>query len=60
MTTDALLGVIPITKRAQPANRRLHRRLQQIEKLDPRKKRQILQLLDTFIESDRLRQKVGS
>lgn len=60
VTTDELLGATPISKRTKPTSSRLQRRLQQLEKLDPRKKRQLLQLLDTFIESDRFRRKVGS
>lgn len=60
VTADALLGVTPIAKARKPASSRLERRLKQLEKLEPRKKRQVLQLLDTFIESDRLKRKVGS
>jgi hypothetical protein len=33
----------------------LHRRLQQLEKLGAREKRHVLQLLDNFIEKERLK-----
>jgi hypothetical protein len=36
---------------------RLWRRFSKIEKLDPKEKRQIMMLLDTFIEKDRLRER---
>jgi transcriptional regulator with XRE-family HTH domain len=54
LSTDELLGLVPAkraAKAAKPANSRLQRRLAQIEKLEPTKKRQILQVLDTLIES---------
>jgi len=51
MTTDELLGITPTKKKtAKPGNVRLQRRLQQIEKLPPKDKRQILQILDALIE----------
>jgi len=39
---------------------RLERRLLEIEKLDPEAKRQITQLLDTFIESKKPKQRVNA
>jgi putative addiction module component (TIGR02574 family) len=39
--------------------RRLQRRMQQIEKMSPRDKRQVLQLIDAFIERDQLRASRG-
>jgi len=59
LTTDELLGAAPIKKTARPVDSRLHRRLQQIEQLDPTEKRQALQLLDAFIERGRLKKKVS-
>lgn len=60
VTTDELLGLkaaaIKSTKAKQPDSRLL-RRLQQIEKLDTAKKRQIMQVIDTFIEHEQLKQK---
>ncbi len=60
ITTDELLGVSPAkaTKAVKPANSRLQRRIQEIEKLDARKKRQIMQFLDTFIANEKLKQKI--
>ena len=58
ISTDALLGVAPARRVAKPRNTRLERRIQEIDKLDVRKKRQIMQLLDTFIANEKLRRKV--
>lgn len=60
LTTDEVLGATPIKKVARPADSRLHRRLQQIEQLDPTEKRQALQLLDAFIERGKLKKKAAS
>jgi transcriptional regulator with XRE-family HTH domain len=60
VTTDELLGAAPVKKTVRPRNSRLHRRLQQIEKLEPNEKRQILQLIDAFIERGQLRKKAQS
>lgn len=60
LSTDELLGATPIKKVARPVDNRLHRRLQQIEQLEPTDKRQVLQLLDAFIERGKLKKKVGS
>lgn len=60
VTIDELMGVTPIRKAAKTGSSRLQRRLAQIEKLDAREKRQILQFLDTFIERERLRRKTGT
>ncbi len=57
VTTDELLGIKSI-KKAPKRDSRLQRRLQQIEKLDAKEKRQIIQLLDAFIERGQLKQKV--
>jgi hypothetical protein len=59
ITTDTLLGVTALPKRTKPASRRLHRRLQQLEQLPPREKRQVLQLIDAFVEREKLKQRVG-
>jgi transcriptional regulator with XRE-family HTH domain len=60
LSTDELLGAVPIKKAARPGNVRLQRRLQQLESLDPSEKRQALQLLDAFIERGKLKKKAGS
>lgn len=54
---DELLGTEPLRKRAKPKNSRLQRRLQQIEKLEASEKRQILQILDAFIERGQLKRR---
>lgn len=59
VTTDELLGVKKIKKVGKSDNRLL-RRFQQIEKLDPKEKRQVIQILDTFIENEQLRRKTNS
>lgn len=58
VTTDELLGLKPIKKTKAP-DTRLQRRFQQIEKMDSKEKRQIIQLLDTFIEREQLKQSVN-
>ena len=55
ITTDELLGIQPIKRNEKLKNSRLQRRLQQIEQLPQKDKRQLLQLIDTFIEKDNLR-----
>jgi transcriptional regulator with XRE-family HTH domain len=60
VTIDEMMGATPIRKAAKAGSSRLQRRLAQIEKLDAREKRQILQFLDTFIERERLRRKTGT
>jgi transcriptional regulator with XRE-family HTH domain len=60
VSTDALLGHERAPKTPKAANTRLQRRLQQIEKLDAREKRQVLQLLDAFIERARFKEKAGA
>lgn len=58
MTTDELLGVAAAKKTSRPGNSRLQRRMQEIEKLDAKTKRQVMQLLDTFIANQKLRRKI--
>ena len=57
VSADILLGAAPIKRMAKVGTSRLERRLQQIEKLDATEKRQILQLIDAFIERGQLRRK---
>jgi len=59
VTTDELLGLKPVKKTRKP-DTRLQRRLQQIQKLDARPRKQIMQLIDTFIEAEQLKQKMDS
>ena len=59
VTTDQLFGLEKI-KVEKNKDMRLWRRFSQIEKLDTREKRKIMQLLDTFIENEQLKQKTAS
>ncbi len=51
VTTDELLGIEPPQKAARLPDSRLLRRMQQIEKMSPKEKRQIIQVIDTFIKA---------
>jgi transcriptional regulator with XRE-family HTH domain len=54
VSADELLGIKPLKKNRQPDSR-LQRRLQQIENLDPTTKRQVIQVIDTFIQAAQLK-----
>ncbi len=57
VTTDALLGLKAIkAAKGKQSDSRLLRRMQQVEKLSAHKKRQIIQVIDTFIEAEQLKQ----
>lgn len=58
VSIDVLLGLSQPRRPKQLATNRLERRMLEIEKLNPKAKRQITQLLDTFIESEKLKQQV--
>lgn len=60
VTTDQLLGIEPLDKIKKTRDNRLWRRFSEIEKMEPKEKRQILQFLDTFIENNRLKRKAMS
>ncbi len=57
---DVLLGIAQTRKVKRLATNSLERRMLAIEKLDPKAKRQITQLLDTFIEREKLKQRVNA
>jgi transcriptional regulator with XRE-family HTH domain len=59
VSTDGLLGVEDLKPRHGVRDNRLWRRFQKIEKLSTREKRQIIQILDSFIEREQLRQKTA-
>lgn len=61
VSIDALYGQAPQPKRLvkQEGDSRLRRRLLAIEKLETNDKRQVLQLLDAFIERGQLKRKVA-
>jgi transcriptional regulator with XRE-family HTH domain len=54
VSADELLGIKPLKKNRQP-DTRLLRRMQQIEKLDPATKRQVMQVIDTYLEAAQLK-----
>ncbi len=60
VSVDVLLGLVHPRRPKKIATNRLERRLLAIEKLDPKAKRQITQLLDTFIEREKLKQRVNA
>lgn len=60
VSTDELLGMATPKKAQAPGNARLQRRLQQIEQLAARDKRQVLQVLDAFIERAQLKQQADA
>lgn len=55
--SDELLGLAPVKRAPRAKDSRLQRRLQQIEKLDGAQRRQIMQVLDTLLESAQLKRK---
>ena len=57
---EVLLGIEPPRRGKKLATNRLERRLLEIEKLDIAEKRQIIQIIDTFIERGKLKQRVSS
>jgi hypothetical protein len=57
---DARLRNSSLFRNARQGDSRLRRRLLAIEKLDATEKRQVLQLIDAFIERGQLRTKVQS
>jgi transcriptional regulator with XRE-family HTH domain len=58
ISTDELLGLRP-PKAVKPANQRLLQRLKRIEKLPPKDKKQLLALIDAFLERDAFTRKAG-
>lgn len=59
VSTDELLGIKPV-KKTRSRDNRLERRLQQIHKLDPKHRKQLIQIIDTFLEAEQLKQKINS
>ncbi len=57
VTADQLLGMEKIKANGKRKDTRLWRRFSQIEKMDAKEKRKIIQLLDTFIENERFKRK---
>ena len=57
ITTDTLLRITPTEATALCS--RLERRIKQIEILGPKPRQQITQLIDTFVETEQLKQKAN-
>lgn len=57
ISADELLGLEHARRAKKNGTTRLERRLQKLEKLPPQEKRQILQLIDAFIEREELKKK---
>lgn len=51
-TADVLLGIAEPKRKAKQPDNRLLRRMQKIDKLSATKKRQLLSIIDTYIEVD--------
>lgn len=60
VSVDVLLGLAEPRRPKKIATNRLERRLLEIEKLDPKAKRQITQLLDSFIEGEKLKRRMST
>lgn len=60
VSVDVLLGLAEPRRTKKLATNRLERRLLEIEKLDPKAKRQLTQLLDTFIEGEKLKRRMSA
>ncbi|GAC1676975.1 MAG: hypothetical protein NVS9B2_27760 [Steroidobacteraceae bacterium] len=58
VSVDALLGSETSKRRAKATDTRMQRRLQQIANLPADERRQLLQLVDTFIDHGKLKRKV--
>jgi len=60
VSVDVLLGLAEPPRPKKIATHRLERRLLEIEKLDPKAKRQITALLDSFIEGEKLKRRINA
>lgn len=57
VSIDQLFGIEKIKADGKKRDMRLWRRFSQVEKLEGKEKRKVLQVLDTFIENERLKKK---
>lgn len=61
VSSDELLGLDSTPKRnGRPRDNRMQRRLQQIASLPPEERRQIMQLVDAFIERGQLKRRAST
>jgi hypothetical protein len=59
LSADELLGIKPLKTPRGPTNQRLWHRFQQIEKLPLAERRQLLGVVDAFLDRNRLLQKAS-
>lgn len=59
VSTDEILGVAPLRQRRRSTASRLSRRLKQLERLPPRERRQVVQVIDAFLERERLKKRAS-
>jgi transcriptional regulator with XRE-family HTH domain len=59
LSTEELLGIKPIKLAKPAANQRLLQRMLRIEKLPIKEKKQLLALIDAFLERDAFAKKAG-
>jgi len=59
VTADQMLG-LEESNASRKTDSRLWKRFSAIERMEPKEKRQIIQLLDTFIEREQLKKKTGT
>lgn len=60
VSVEALLGTETSKRKAKAVDTRMQRRLQQIASLPPEERRQIMQLVDAFIERGRLKRRASA
>src|SRR5690242_4127258 len=60
VSVEALLGTETAKRKTKAVDTRMQRRLQQIASLPPEERRQIMQLVDAFIERGQLKRRAGS
>jgi transcriptional regulator with XRE-family HTH domain len=59
VSVEALLGTETAKRKTKAVDARMQRRLQQIANLPPEERRQIMQLVDAFIERSQLKRRVA-
>jgi transcriptional regulator with XRE-family HTH domain len=59
VSIDALLGAEPPEGSARPADTRLWRRFKEIEQLPARERRELIKVLDVYLERERLKKASG-
>lgn len=60
VSVEALLGTETAKRKTKAVDTRMQRRLQQIASLPPEERRQIMQLVDAFIERGQLKRRASS